>query len=470
MMKKSGYLLLVIWIALGGIGVFATDSVDISGRVKFFTSFFVSDNPEGRFFQHEPGEFSFKRIEARLVFSGRLNKRVSYRLRFDAFSNSGNIIPGNLFPEAGILGSPFYTEYFELNLYEGNIKVSDFIVKKLDLTVGKQRIQWGAADKVNVLDVLNPIDFANFFTFDPDYAYERRPQTALNFEYYLGMASKFQLVWLFQHQVAPLPYGYTFLTKNFQAIDELTVNQSWDPNIADTNFGLRFSTLLFNLDTALYYYHGNAAVPSLVSLSAGETVNARFLYPGLQMIGADLSGDLWGMGLWAEAAWFIPEEVTASARLPVLLNGTPQFLTQKFHLFEKSYFKYVIGADYHFGSGFYANIQFLRGFFDEADFSEDTNTFFGISSGQFFGELESYLVSRLKYGNPAGTLKIGLGSLYEISDSNSFSLLPSLEWKVADGMLIQAGGFFNLAGDETRSKFGIFRKDRLLYLSFRLDF
>ena len=442
----------------------------MSGRVKFFASLFVSDNPEGKFFRHDSGEFSFKRIEARLKFSGRFNNRVSYNLRFDAFSNSGNIITGDLFPEAGILGSPFYSEYFEINLYEGNVKVSDFLIKKLDFTVGKQRIQWGTADKVNVVDVLNPIDFANFFTFDPDYAYERRPQTALNFEYYIGMTSKFQLVWLFQHQVAPLPYGYTFFTKNFQGIDELTIAKSWENNISDTNLGLRFSTTLWNIDVALYYYKGNAAIPALHNLTVGEKIKAGFLYPGLQMIAADLSGELWGMGFWAEAAYFVPEKVTATAELPALLNGTPQVLNYQFDLFEKGYFKYVIGVDYHFGSGFYANAQFLRGFFDEADFSADSKTFFGISTGQFFGELESYFISRLEYGNPAGTLKLGLGGLYEISDKNSLSLLPTFECKIADGMLIQAGGFLNVSGDENRTKFGMFRNDRIIYLSFKLDF
>jgi hypothetical protein len=188
------------------------------------------------------------------------------------------------------------------------------------------------------------------------------------------------------------------------------------------------------------------------------------------MAAADFSGELWGMGFWGEAAYFIPEKLTATALLPALLNGTPQQMEQKFNLFEKGYFKYVIGADYHFAGGFYANVQFLRGFFDEADFSEPVKTFFGISTGQFFGELESYLIGRLEYGNPAGTLKAGIGSLYEISDKNSFSLVPALEFKIADSMLIQAGGFLNVSGDTYRTKFGIFRNDRIVYLGFKLDF
>ena len=467
--KRIGLIVFVYLIGLSGL--FAGERTPaISGRVKFFTSFFVSDNPDGTFFRHDSGDFSFKRVEARIKVAGRFNNRVSYNLRFDAFSNSGTVFTGDQFPEAGILGSPLYTEYFEINLYEGNIKVSDFLVKKLDFTVGKQRIQWGSADKVNVVDVLNPIDFANFFTFDPDYAYERRPQTALNFEYYMGMTSKLQFVWLFRHQVAPLPFGYTFLTKNFQAIDDVTVSTSWGNNIADSNFGLRFSTTILNIDTALYYFKGNSPIPSLYNLTAADKVTAEFLYPGLQMIAADISGELRGVGFWAEAAYFIPEKVTAAALLPILLNGTSQLMEQKFDLFEKGYYKYVIGADYHFGEGVYANVQYLRGFFDEADFSEKSKTFFGISTGQFFGELESYAIGRLEYSNPAGTLKIGLGGIYEITDKNSFSLTPTLEFKVADSMLIQAGGFFNLSGDPKLTKFGMFRDDRIVYVSFKLDF
>lgn len=445
-------------------------SVDISGRVKLFTSFFAGANPNGKFFSHDTGQFNIKRVETRLKFSGKFSERISYNLRFDAFSNSGDIIVKERFPEAGFLGSPFYTEYFEINLYEGNIKVSDFLFKKLDLTVGKQRIQWGSADKVNVVDVLNPIDFANFFTFDPDYAFDRRPQSAINFEYYIGMVSRLQFVWLWQHQVAPLPYGYTFFTKNFQGISDLTVDKSWEDKISDTNFGVRFSTTLFNVDASIYYYKGNSPIPALRYLSVSDKVTAGFIYPGLQMIAADISGEISGIGYWAEVACFFPEKITAAAILPVLLNGIPQLMEQRFTLFEKHYFKYVIGADYNFGKGIYANVQYLRGFFDEADFAPDSKTYFGISSGRFFGELENYVIGRLEYTNPANTIKIGIGGIYEISQAKSFSLTPALEFKIADGMLIQAGGFLNLSGDENRTKFGIFRNDRIIYLGFKLDF
>lgn len=179
-MKRERVLVLVIVLGLALVPAFASDkALDISGRIKLFSSVYFEGNPEGRFFSHGAGEFGYKRVETRLKLSGSVNDRVSYNLRLDGYSYPGDLISRDGFPESGLLGSSLHTDYFELNLYEASVKVSRFLLPKLDLTIGKQRIAWGTADKVSVVDNLNPIDFANFFSFDPDYFSERRPQTAL---------------------------------------------------------------------------------------------------------------------------------------------------------------------------------------------------------------------------------------------------------------------------------------------------
>lgn len=444
--------------------------LNISGRLKLFASLFATDNQDGLFFDHAAGEFGFRRIEARLGLSGNLNRRISYSIRFDAFSNSGDLIPQNEFPEAGILGTPRITEYLELNLYRGMIRVTDFLIPKLDLTVGKQRIFWGTADRINVVDNLNPIDFANFLTFDPDHAFEKRPQTAINLEYYFGATSKIQLVWLLEHQVSPLPYGYTFMIRNVNQFDDIQVEKGWRDTIAGSNFGLRFKTTLKNIDLGFSYYHGNASLPVLTEIRLDSDSSGIFTYPGLEIIGLDLAGEMFGFGYWLEVALAIPETTQVSSYTPVIIEGTPQLVISRFPLFEKNHFKYVVGLDYNFGGGFYANLQFLHGFFDEFDYSQDAQSYLNFKKGQFFGELANYFIGRVEYTTAKNNIKIGLNGMLEMAEGNSFVLTPQMDFKIADHFLIQTGAFLVLSGDEAQTKFGQFKEDKLIYLGFRIDF
>jgi hypothetical protein len=461
MKKKQFIILTVLMFGLVHLGYGGEKKAEISGRLKLFTSLFASENIDGPFFQHESGEFGFRRLEARVKLGGYLNERITYAVRFDAFAHSGSILSADQFPESNLLGMPLLSEHFELNLYEGYIKVSKFLAKNLDLTVGKQRIQWGSADKLNVVDNLNPLDFANFFTFDPDYAFERRPQTAVNLEYYLGTGSKLQLVWLLGHQVSPMPFGYTFLTKGYYQLTEIDIQKDWQDRLKDSNFAVRFSTNLLNMDLGLSYYLGNSALPVLLDLTVGAEPRGTFIYPRLQVWGLDLAGELFGVGFWAEAAWNKIADTTASLTGP---------FTQAFPLFEDGFIKYVVGLDYNFGRGFYGNIQFLHGFFDEFDYSEEAESIFQLGRGRFFGGLENYLVAKLEYKTARDNLKLSLSGIYEMGAEQALVLTPGLEARVADGMLIQAGGFLVVSGDEEKTKFGILKDDKLLYLGFRIDF
>jgi hypothetical protein len=431
---------------------------------------FLNDNI-GKFFNHESGDFGIKRLETRLKISGSLNDRISYNIRFDGFSNSGTLFSKNRFPESGILSNPLYSEYFELNIYEANIMVSDFLINNLDLTIGKQRISWGTADKISVVDNLNPIDFANFFTFDPDYAFEKRPQTALNFEYYVGDNSKIQFVWLMQHQISPLPYGYTLMTKQHMKVNDIKVIKNWRNNIKDSNFGIRFSTNLFNIDFGFLFYNGNISLPIIKSYMISSIPSAEFFYGKEKIVGIDISTSIGGASVWGEIAYIMPDSITGILQVPVVLNNS--FIGVRninFPLFEKGFFKYVVGGDYNFAHGFYVNFQYLHGFFDEFDYSRETENYFMKQKGEFFGEISDYIIPDFEYKFHGDDYKIKLSGIIEISDKTSFTLTPQIEFRIADGLIISGGGFFVITGDENKTKFGGFKKDKLFYLSLKVDF
>jgi hypothetical protein len=448
----------------------ADDKIEFSGRVKLFASSFLADNTQGNFFSHGAAEFASKRLELRLNLAGNVSKRVAYQVRFDAFSYPGELLNGWNFPEAGILGSPLSSEYVELNLYEANVKVDDFLFPGLDLTFGKQRVQWGTADKMNVVDNLNPVDFANFFTFDPDHFAERRPQTALNLEYYAG-DTKIQLVWLLQNPLAPMPYGYSGWLQGFYGLQSVAVEKYWRHELEKTGVGLRLSRTLFNIDFALSYFNGNASLPVLRGYSAVPPQAGTFYYPRQQVLGIDCAGELQGIGFWAEAALLLPENIEGRVEVPLTVDGQTATVASSFRLLETSYWKYVLGLDYNFGHGFYANLQFLHGFFDEFAFTAAAQKNLGLGQGMFFGNLANYVFGRLEFKTKNETVKLKAGTLLEITaGGTAFALLPEAEIRVADALVMQAGGFWLVSAAVDATKFGLFKKDSLVFLGLKIDF
>jgi len=477
-MKKKFWLVLAAALALvAGAALPALADNQISGRVKLFSSLYLTDNLNGQYLTHKAGEFGLRRLELRFSLAGNVSDKVSYSLRADGFASPDSLSLADnagLFPEASSLGTPQGSEPFELVLYEASVKVSDFLLKNLDLTVGKQRISWGTADKMNVVDNLNPVDLANFFSFDPDYFAERRPQTALNLEYYLSETTKLQLVWLLERQYSPLPKGFATLLAGAGMAGTVHL-ESQEPLLKNTSFGLRFSTALGKMDLGLSYYSGNFHLPVMLGLAwspTGTDLGLYFGYPGQQVFGLDLAGEVAGVGLWAEAAYVVPERWQGFLKMPVIINGELMTINQTFPVFERGFTRFVLGADttLAIGSGVYLNVQYLRGLFDESSHASLYRQTFLVQKGMFFGELEDYVMGRAEYKFLRGDLKLELSSLLELADGKSaWVFMPGLEYRVSDALALQAGTFW-AAGNETGTKFGQFKKDRLAYFAFKVSF
>ena len=471
---------IAFWLA--AIPARAQTSFDFSGLVKLFLSFYASSNQGGPYFYHESGDFAFKRLEGRFKLDARLSDNVSAHLRLDAFSSPDALFSDRSFPEAGILASPGKTEPFELSLYEAYFRVNHFVLKNLDLTVGKQRIQWGTADKLNLIDNLNPVDFANFLTFDPDYYLERRPQTAFNLEYYPWKNSKLQLVWLLQRQYSPLPAGFSdMLRANLSLLPQPEINLGTETSsLKNTNFGLRFSTVLFKVDVGLSYYRGNNSLPYIQGVEFSSPpqpgpTQVYFRYPGKQVLGLDLAGEIKSVGFWAELARVQPQKILGWLDTYLLIGGELFSVNAVFPLLESYYWQWVVGADYTFSvaDGLYLNVQYLRGLFDEAAFSGLARSYFGLRKGMWFGQVGDYVAGRAELRLLKGDLKVGLNSVAAIGagqDSQSSAIFyPSLEYKIHDAVYLQAGAIL-ATGDEALSKFGSFSRDRVVYLLTKVSF
>ncbi len=469
-------------LLLPGKAVQAQTAFDFSGMVKLFLSVYASSNQAGPYFFHDSGDFAFKRLEGRFRLKARISDNVSAHVRLDAFSSPDALFSGSSFPEAGLLAAPGQTEPFEISLYEAYIRVNHFLIRNLDLTVGKQRIQWGTADKLNIVDNLNPLDFASFLTFDPDYYLERRPQTAFNLEFYPGKDSRLQLVWLLGRQYSPLPAGFEdMLRANLAALPFPEINlATGTASLRNTGFGARFSTRLFNLDLSLSYYNGNYTLPYIQGvefsspLQPGPT-RVYFRYPEKQVFGLDLAGEIKSVGFWAELARVQPQKILGRLDTYLLVGGELFPLNVFFPLLDSHYWQWVVGADYTFSvaDGLYVNFQYLHGLFDEASFSGLAESYFGLRKGMWFGQVQDYLAGRAELRMLKGDLKAGLNTMFSPSSGefnrSSAIFYPSLEYRVQDAVSVQAGAIL-ATGDESWSKFGSFGRDRVVYLLTRVSF
>jgi len=89
---------------------------------------------------------------------------------------------------------------YNIEIREAYIQKFDFLIKKLDLKIGRQRIVWGTADKLNPTDNLNPFDMEDVLDFG-----RHRASDAVNLNYYLSNDFSLQGVYIPFFQPANLP-------------------------------------------------------------------------------------------------------------------------------------------------------------------------------------------------------------------------------------------------------------------------
>ncbi len=209
-----------------------------------------------------------------------------------------------------------------------------------------------------------------------------------------------------------------------------------------------------------------------VAFTAAGGADLYFSYPGQQVIRADLAGEALGLGFWAEAAAVFPEKTTASLSMPMLVNGQLLDFRTTFSVFSRATTRVVLGADatLSWGSGLYLNVQYLRGFFDEISYTTPYKQYFQMDKGMFFGEPEDYLLGRAEYKFLRGDLKLEFSGLVELAGgSSAWVFMPGLEYRASDVFSLRAGTFW-VAGDEQGTKFGQFKKDKLVYFAFKVNF
>ncbi|MBW6492130.1 MAG: hypothetical protein K0B15_13160 [Lentimicrobium sp.] len=267
---------------------------------------------------------------------------------------------------------------WNLDLREAYAEVSGFVFENLDLKVGRQRIAWGTADRFNPTSNLNPFDLEDVFDFG-----RQQGSEALNLTWHFNDRFSLQGVYLPFFRPSNLPLGLFsgVLAQPFSLPGDLRLSGHTDKllmprhNFAEgATTGIRFKGFALNYDFSVSYIYGRDGISlmqsaRIVPLLTFPYVNveAALTFPRNHIFGGDVAGSIGSVGVWAEAALFVPQkEIIQSIDLSLLYPESPvPVISDSITLEKKTWLKLAVGADYTFHKGTYLNVQYLHGFLHE---------------------------------------------------------------------------------------------------------
>lgn len=339
----------------------------------------------------------------------------------------------------------------DLSLWEAYVNIYGLFSSHLDLRVGKQRISWGTADKLNPTDNLNPDDFSDLVNFS-----EKIPTWALKATYYMAGAT-LTAVWLphltpvlLPRRGAALFLGFTL--SGFQ--DSLHLPSA---SLRNSMFAFKVRGSLGKWDLSASYFKGYDDIPvlksmrlfsPLQSLPAGEIALS---FPAVQVVGMDFASEIGGAGIWGEGALVFPKKIYSRT---LIGDGEEKTL----QLDDQPYLKFTLGGDYSFSGGWYVNSQWMHGFFTER-------------GGR---ELHDYFFSRIDKKLLQGNVTISLGGVLEVPEwsnlngSYGFGMFPEISYQGIDNLTVKAGGFF--VEGKTPALLGQWRKADQVYMQMKVSF
>ncbi|GAK55973.1 hypothetical protein U27_02934 [Candidatus Vecturithrix granuli] len=315
--------------------------------------------------------------------------RTDQRLRFDPQEFTRNearlhikfegepIEKYHYFAEAQLKGERDLTNddqfEWEFELREGYLDLYNFLSDQLDVRIGKQIIAWGKADKLNPTSNVSPDNLEDIFDFG-----EKLGVNAVQAAVYWGDMSVTG-IFIPEFGVAELPSGD--FGRAFAGTTELPSGMTLRNSVQHTlqpestldessAYAVKISTVFWEYDVSLSYFAGRDDLPlaNIARLTAVDELgtvdlDVDLIYPKMQVIGADVAGQIKTIGVWAEGALFLPDKVDLTTTLTTLKGIQSQGKTVA--LDDEPYFKYVLGMDYTFKNGWYVNAQFVHGFFHE---------------------------------------------------------------------------------------------------------
>ncbi len=366
-------------IALVFAGVSVANAQNEAGNLKL-SGYLQTDQ---RILTKSPYDWAWN--ENRLSFQ--LDKKFAGRAKFHSeiwLRNMG--IPA--IASSSDLYNKGIVDPWNLEIREANVQLYGLFTKNLDVTVGRQRIAWGTADRFNPTDNVNPYDMEDILDFG-----RHRASDALSMQYYFSSDFSLQAVYVPFFQPDNLPVGIfsNLLQPAMELPAGLTI-ESYNDRIdmpmynlkENSQFGARFKGFAGGIDFSVSYLYGRDGLPFSVyntllpvDTLGGVKVESELEFPRTHIFGADFATNVAGAGLWGEAALFLPaDSMVLTTDITALIPGAPRPVTfDSTVLAKKPYVKFVLGTDYSFANNSYLNVQYLHGFINERG-SKNLNDYF----------------------------------------------------------------------------------------------
>lgn len=351
-----------------------------------------------------------------------------------------------------------------LDLREAYIDIHGFVSAKLDIRIGRQRIAWGTGDKINPTDNLNPYDLEDVWDFGRHLGSDGMLASLYLGEYTISGA----VLPMFTPAVLPSGGWASIMTPTIE-LPGLTVRTLTDSIVMPENSlretfkgGLKIKRQLFGYDMSLSYTYGLDDLPVASRAVITPTENpgevdiyTELLYPKRHIAGFDVAGALGGIGIWGEAAVFMPEQVMLLTDLSALSMG----VTETIALDDRPYAKFLLGADYTFRNGFYVNVQYLHGFVHERGRDNLEDYIILGTELNLFGD-------RIKITPVAGALTVT-----EFSDiGNNYGIVyaPEVSYRPIDNAELSLGTRLIQGSDNT--VFGRLKENDEIYVKVKYSF
>lgn len=331
-------------------------------------------------------------------------------------------------------GFPDITSLDDLSSYEKLLPVTgelreayadlyEFILPKLDFRLGRQRIAWGSAEKISVIDNLNPDDLEDRWDFG-----RHLSSDALKLTYY-GDPLTVTAVYIPIFRPARLPEDVSSLISEIPltSIRNIWILRPGNHLRKNATLGSRLSARVAGWDLSVSYIFGRDDLPTAVNTviypTAPPNIDLALEYLRQHIAGLDLAGELLGLGVWGELALFFPEKAKRVTDLRALGLGISEERTEV-------YLKGVAGLDYTFRNGLYANLQYSHGLFHE-------NSRDSLHDYLFFGLEWKILGDRVKIG-PLG-VALEVADFKDLADSWALVLNPEISFYPFDNVEFNVG-------------------------------
>ncbi|MBN1182607.1 MAG: hypothetical protein JXB49_09995 [Bacteroidales bacterium] len=439
-MKRVCIFIMLISLFVLSIKINAQDPDD--ERLKL-SGEFLSDE---RFLLTDPYDWAWN--ETRLTLG--LDKKITDNSKFHSEIWLRNIgLPG--ISSAADLYNKGIVDPYNLEIREAYVQIYGFLTKNLDLSIGRQHIAWGTADKLNPTANLNPYDMEDILDFG-----RQRGSDAINLNYYINNDFSLQGVFIPFFQPANMPVGIfsDALNPETELPDGMVLHEYSDKiimpryNLRESSIaGFKFKGFASGVDFSVSYVWGldglpfntrNTIIP--VDTIGGININSELTFARNHIIGADMAAGLGGVGLWAEAALIIPEhEVITANDYSAFFPDRETMIRNNIVLYKEPYLKYIVGGDYFFADGSYFNLQYMHGFMLERG-TDNLNDYF------FFQFEKKFLNDKLTVAPIGGAFIIAYWN--EIKKNYALIYMPSVKYQATPNTEISLStALFEGAGD-----------------------